>query len=132
VIGIGAGVLDRLVELDMPARGINVAESAAMNQKYMRLRDELWGKVREWFESRECVIPADAQLVHELAAPRFAFTSTGKIKIESKDQMRARGIRSPDIADAVALTFGSNAIVGVHGNRYAWKQAIEIDTGWVV
>ena len=133
VIGIGAGVLDRLIELDTPARGINVAESAAMNQKYMRLRDELWGKAREWFETRESKIPGgDAQLVHELAAPRFAFTSTGKIKIESKDDMKKRGIRSPDIADAVCLTFASNAIIGAHGSRYAWKQVIETDTSWVV
>ena len=131
-IGIGAGVVDRLMELDLPARGVNVAESASMSQKYMRLRDELWGKAREWFEARECVIPNDDQLIHELAAPRFAFTSTGKIKIESKDEMRKRGIRSPDLADSFCLTLASNAIIGVHGNKYSWKTAIEPDCSWVV
>ena len=131
-IGIGAGVVDRLMELDLPARGVNVAESASMSQKYMRLRDELWGKAREWFEARECVIPNDDQLIHELAAPRFAFTSTGKIKIESKDEMRKRGIRSPDLADSFCLTLASNAIIGVHGNKYSWKTAIEPDVSWVV
>ena len=132
VIGIGAGVVDRLQELDLPARGINVAESASMNQKYMRLRDELWGRAREWFEEKGCSLPDDSALVHELAAPRFAFTSTGKIKIESKDEMRKRGIISPDIADAFCLTFASNAIVGVHGNKYAWSGSIDIDTSYVV
>ena len=131
-IGIGAGVVDRLMELDLPARGVNVAESASMSQKYMRLRDELWGKAREWFEQKDVVIPDDAQLVHELAAPRFAFTSTGKIKIEGKDEMRKRGIRSPDLADSFCLTLASNAVIGVHGNKYAWKQTIETDTSWVV
>ena len=47
----------------------------------MRMRDELWGKAREWFEQKDCKIPDDATLIHELATPRFAFTSTGKIKI---------------------------------------------------
>lgn len=99
----------------------------------MRLRDELWGRAREWFEAKECVIPKDdAQLVHELAAPRFAFTSTGKIKIESKDEMRKRGIRSPDIADAFCLTFASNAVLAAHGSKYGWRNIIETDTSWVV
>jgi hypothetical protein len=132
VIGIGAGVYDRLLELDLPARSVNVAESASMTQKYMRLRDELWGKCREWFESRECVIVDEQQLIHELAAPRFAFTSSGKIKIESKDEMRKRGIKSPDMADALCLTFASNAIIGVHGNKYGWKTIMEPDTSFVI
>tara|TARA_R110000822_G_scaffold129679_3_gene265961 strand:- start:2646 stop:3122 length:477 start_codon:yes stop_codon:yes gene_type:complete len=132
VIGIGAGVVDRLQELDLPARGINVAESASMNQKYMRLRDELWGRARDWFEEKGCKLPDDTHLVQELAAPRFAFTSTGKIKIEGKDEMRKRGITSPDIADAFCLTFASNAIVGIHGNKYAWSGNIAVDTSYVV
>ena len=132
-IGIGSGVHDRCHELDLPARSINVAESASLKVKYMRLRDELWGRAREWFEAKECVIPKDdAQLVHELAAPRFAFTSTGKIKIESKDEMRKRGIRSPDIADAFCLTFASNAVLAAHGSKYGWRNIIETDTSWVV
>jgi hypothetical protein len=132
VIGIGAGVVDRLQELDLPARGINVAESASMNQKYMRLRDELWGRARDWFEEKSCKLPDDSTLVAELAAPRFNFTSTGKIKIEGKDEMKKRGITSPDIADAFCLTFASNAIVGVHGNKYAWSGNIDVDTSYVV
>ena len=132
VIGIGAGVVDRCIELDLPARGINVAESASMGQKYMRLRDELWYRCREWFEAKDCHIPDDQMLVAELAAPRFAFTSSGKIKIESKDEMRKRGIKSPDLADAFCLTFASNAVVGAHGTRYAWNRHFTPDTSYVV
>ena len=132
VIGIGAGVVDRCIELDLPARGINVAESASLSQKYMRLRDELWYRARDWFEAKDCHIPDDQMLINELASPRFAFTSSGKIKIESKDEMRKRGIKSPDIADAFCLTLASNAIVGAHGTRYAWNRHFEPDTSYVV
>ena len=133
-IGIGAGVVDRLIEMDLPARGINVAESASLNQKYVRLRDELWSRAREWFESKEVHIPDDAQLIAELAAPRFAFTSSGKIKIESKDEMRRRGVGfgSPDLADAFCLTFASNAVTAAHGTRYAWNRTFTPDTSYVV
>ena len=131
-IGVGAGVVDRLIELELPARGINVAESASLSDKYMRLRDELWGKTREFFEAKECVLPDDAQLVHELAAPRFSFTSSGKIKIESKDELRKRGIKSPDLADAFCLTFATNAVAAAHGSRFAWQSTLEVDTSYVV
>ena len=57
-IGIGSGTTDRLIELGLPARGINVAESPSMAQKYMRLRDELWYRSREWFEAK------DLSLIH--------------------------------------------------------------------
>tara|TARA_R110000765_G_scaffold23942_1_gene60146 strand:+ start:36 stop:1454 length:1419 start_codon:yes stop_codon:yes gene_type:complete len=133
-IGIGAGVVDRLIEMDMPARGINVAESASLNQKYVRLRDELWYRCREWFETKEVHIPDDQQLIAELAAPRFTFTSSGKIKIESKDEMRKRGVGfgSPDLADAFCLSFASNAVVAAHGTRYAWSRHFEPDTSYVI
>jgi len=132
VIGIGAGVVDRCLELDLPTRGINVAESASLTDKYMRQRDELWGRAREWFEAKECKLPDDPSLVHELATPRFTFTSSGKIKIESKDEMRKRGIRSPDLADAFCLTFAEQAITASHGSRYGWGATIEVDTSYVV
>ena len=98
----------------------------------MRLRDELWGRARDWFEARECVIPDDAELVSELASPTFTFTSTGKIKVEGKDDMKKRGIKSPDVADAFCLTFASNAIIAAHGNKYAWSRSIEPETRYII
>jgi hypothetical protein len=131
-IGIGSGTTDRLIELNLPARGINVAESPSMAQKYMRLRDELWYRSREWFEAKDCRIPDDGAFVAEMAAPRFQFTSAGKIKVESKDELRKRGIASPDMADAFCLTFASNAVIGAHGLKYGWTQDFEPDTSFVV
>lgn len=104
-IGIGAGVADRLSELGLPARGINVAEQPAAGERFARLRDELWWRAREWFAARDCKIAADPALVAELSAPTYGFTSSGRVVIESKDDMKARGLASPDLADAFVLTF---------------------------
>lgn len=107
VIGIGAGVVDRLRELGLPVRGINVGESPATDaDRYMRQRDELWWKVRAWFESRSVSMPDDQGLISELVSPKYKLESSGKIKVESKDDMKKRGVKSPNKADALCLTFG--------------------------
>jgi len=132
-IGLGAGVVDRLIELDLPCRGINVAESSSMNDKYARLRDELWFAVREWLEDRDCKLPDDEELVSDLCKPRFKFTSNGKLKVESKDEMKRRGMNSPDVGDALCLTFASRASIARSGSRYKWNSSLSYDgTGWIV
>jgi hypothetical protein len=105
-IGLGAGVVDRLRELGLPVRGINVSESPAMGTTYKNLRAELWYKTKAWFEARDCRIPLDEALVAELATVRYFFTSNGKIQIESKDDIRKRGLKSPDcfVAGTMVLT----------------------------
>jgi hypothetical protein len=113
VIGLGAGVVDRLRELKMPVRGINVGESPASDDKrFMRFRDELWFKARDWFDTRAVRIPRDDGLISELVGPKYKIESTGKIKVESKDDMKKRGVKSPNKADAFCLTLagGDNAI----------------------
>jgi hypothetical protein len=109
VIGIGAGVVDRLREQNLPVRGINVSESPSSKKNYLNLRAELWFAIKDWLAQRDCRLPMDDELASELAAPLYKYTSTGKIKIESKDEMRKRGIKSPDKADALALTMASSA-----------------------
>ena len=105
-IGIGSGVVDRLREQGYPVRGINVAESPSVDSdKFMRLRDELWWKVREWLEGRDCVLPDQQDLIGDLATPTFEIQSSGKIKVESKSEIKKRLPRSPDLGDALCLTF---------------------------
>ena len=104
-IGVGAGVVDRLREQGYPVRGINVSEAPSVGDKHVRLRDELWWKGREWFEGRDVWIPDDDELIGELTSLTYEFTSSGKIKVESKADAKKRGIPSPDIADAFLLTF---------------------------
>ena len=133
-IGLGAGVVDRLVELNIPARGINVAESSSLSNRYMRLRDELWFKCREWLEQKDCQIPDQEELIAEVTAVQYSIMSNGKFKVESKDEMKKRGMRSPDIADALMLTFAGNAIrASGSGAGYKFNQKIDYgSSGWIV
>jgi ABC-type oligopeptide transport system ATPase subunit len=124
-IGVGGGVVDRLRELGAPVRGINVGEAPAMGNTYMNLRAELWFKTKGWLEDRSCKIPNDDQLLAELTSIRYAFTPSGKMKAESKDDMRKRGLKSPDLADALCLTMASDAATALSGSMSTWKQSIK-------
>ena len=125
-IGLGAGVVDRLIELGLPARGINVSESPSFGTKYRNLRAELWAKAKAWLERRDCFLPDDSQLVSELATVRYKFASNGKLQIESKEDLKKRGLKSPDVADSFVLTFASEATVGLHGSaaKNSWSKPI--------
>ena len=73
----------------------------------MRQLDELWFRGFEWFNSREVKIPDQPDLIAELSAPTYEHTSTGKLKVESKDEIKERLLFSPDLADAFLLTFAA-------------------------
>jgi hypothetical protein len=105
VIGIGAGIVDRLTEQNLPVLGLNVGEVPSVQGRFMRLRDELWIRCREWLEGRDVALPYDERLRADLTGPRLGYMSDGRMVIESKPQMRSRGLPSPDSADALILTF---------------------------
>ena len=107
-IGIGAGVVDRLQEMfgSGVVEGINVGRSANDKERFKNLRAELWSDMREWFMGDMPVSIPDSDDLHgELISLGFKETSSGQIQIESKDDLRARGMPSPDCADALSLTF---------------------------
>ena len=132
-IGIGAGLADRLRELGLPAIAISVSESASLKDRFNRLRDELFWNAREWFEARDCRIPDDQTLVQELTGIRYKYLSTGKLKIESKDEMKRRGQRSPDIADAFILSFAEQgAVAGGYSRSYSSNKPIRRNTSWII
>ncbi len=118
-IGLGGGVADRLRELGFNVRDVNVSESNAMNQQAYRLRDELWLAAKDWLETRAVKIPKDDELRAELIGPTYSFASNGKIKVEGKSEMKKRGMRSPDLADSLCLTFAGQAAV-VGGRALKW------------
>lgn len=127
-IGLGSGVADRLREMGYNVVDVNVAESSAMNPNANKLRDDLWMSVKDWLGTRAVKLPNDESLRQELVAPRYSFTSLGKIVVESKDSMRRRGMRSPDLADSLCLTFAGQA-AQVGGRALAWKPGKPLKRG---
>ncbi len=120
VIGIGAGVVDIMADQGYPVKGVNVSESAALRNRFHRLRDELWWLAREWFEGLACSLPPGCdELIGELVVPRYRLLDNGKIQVEPKSAPgqqadTGRGGRwgvkqrmgwSPDLADCFIHTF---------------------------
>ena len=127
-IGLGAGVADRLVELGLPALAVNVAEVTAVNPTASKLRDDLWMQTRDWFTRKDCSIPDDPDLLRDLQAPTYKFDSAGRLKVASKDEMKRAGYRSPDLGDALALTFageGAQTLFGSEGYVSSWNTVID-------
>jgi hypothetical protein len=117
VNGIGAGVVDRLWEMKLPVRGVNVSESAAQSDRFMRSRDELWWLAREWLEGKDVTLEVDEDdsngpnelLAAELVQPAYDFSSSGKVVVESKKDMKKRlKVASPDVADSFVMTFAED------------------------
>ena len=101
--GLGAGVVDRLKEQRYKIKGVNFGNKAKNGMMYGNKRAEMWGDMREWLKS--AAIPTDRYLKSDLISPMMKPDSKGSIFLESKKDMRARGLSSPDAADAIALTF---------------------------
>ena len=124
VIGLGAGVHDRLSELGLPSRAVNVSEAPALGGTYNNLRTELVFRVRGWLEQRGSRLPDNAELIAEMTSIRYSFSSNGRMKAEGKDDMRRRGLKSPDLADAVFLTFAGDAATSLGAPGAAWSEPI--------
>ena len=113
-IGIGAGIVDRLHELNIPVIGVHSGERANESDIYENKRAEMWWNMKEWTEDHPNRLPNDAALISDLIAPQPAVTSKSKRLLESKKDMKKRGIRSPDGGDALALTFAEPVLPRVH------------------
>ena len=101
--GLGYGILDRLTEQRYKVRGVNFGWKAKNTIMWGNKRAELWGAMRDWL--RTASIASDRQLKADLTGPKTKPDSSGTIFLESKKDMKARGLASPDAADAIAVTF---------------------------
>lgn len=105
IIGVGAGTFDRLREQpDVAGRvdGVNVALPAVDSEEYLNIRSEGWYDMGSWLRDAVLVPHADW---HQLTQPKYKITSRGQKQLESKEDMRKRGVKSPGAGDALALTF---------------------------
>ena len=101
--GLGYGILDRLTEQRYKVRGVNFGNKAKHPMAFGNKRAEMWNDMRNWLKSAS--IPSDRQLRADLTGPAKKPDSSGTIFLEGKKEMRARGLASPDAADALCVTF---------------------------
>jgi len=99
--GLGIPMADRLKENGWPVRRINNGSPAKDAQSYANLGAEIWMTGVRKIERGEVILPDDPELFAQLTTRQAFPNSRGQIVLESKEQMRARGLRSPDRADAV-------------------------------
>ena len=101
--GLGAGVVDRLKEQRYKIRGVNFGNKSKNPLMYGNMRAQIWGSMKEWLKTAS--VSKDKMLKTDLISPLMKPDSKGAIFLESKKDMKARGLSSPDSADAIALTF---------------------------
>lgn len=101
--GFGAGVIDRLRQLNYRVVGVNGASNATEDEDFYNHRTEMWADMKDWLKRGN--IPADPELKADLVGPEYGFDSKNRVQLERKEHMKDRGLPSPDIADALALTF---------------------------
>ena len=122
--GVGGGVVDRLLELGLPVIEVQFGAKADYTNphdpltKYENKRAEIWGAVRDWLKTG-CIqdkIPGqEISLPEELAGPSYSYNKRDHIVLQSKADMKRAGLPSPNVADALALTF-AYPTVEVTGN----------------
>lgn len=117
--GLGGGVTDRLREVKREERlsrmmiiPVNAAEKIETDtkegkdaaEKYNNLTTHMWAMLRSLFESKDVELEDDAETIAQLSVRKYTLTSSGRLEVESKKEMKKRGLDSPDRADALALS----------------------------
>ena len=121
--GLGVGIYDRLVELGhkhilVPFNGGSIPLDG---KRYFNRRAEVWGLMKEWLADQPAQIPDSDSLHADLCGLRYRFDSNTRLVLEKKEDAKKRGIRSPDEADCLSLTFSvpEQAVVKNKENRYS-------------
>lgn len=102
--GAGAGVIDRLREMKYKVNEISFGSVDGIDPKYKDKRTEMWDSMKLWIPSG--CLPLDTDLADDLCGPQYGYVgASDQLKLESKVEMKARGLASPDDGDSLALTF---------------------------
>lgn len=112
--GIGAGVVDRLLQMNVPVVGVQFGAKPEgivklkNDVKVKNRRAEIWAIMRDWLEGG--MIPDEQQLIDDLTGVEYAYDADDKIVLEKKEHMKKRGLASPDHGDGLALTFATQVL----------------------
>jgi hypothetical protein len=114
VVGVGSGVHDRLKEQGFQSIPFSGAERAFRPDKFKNRRAELYWNFRLELDQFGYDLDPDDKALHEqLQSIKWMTDSAGKIQIESKEDMRKRGVKSPDLADAAVYSTAFNTPAAV-------------------
>ena len=140
--GVGGGVVDILNDRGFKkiVRAIMFGGRALADDRYHNRRSEMWDELRQWLQSVPQVkIPDDEVLCSELTSVNKKYDSRGRLQLEEKDEIKKRLGRSPDMADALALTFaepvydnGENYYFGINENSIEslFNEKNKNNNGW--
>lgn len=119
--GVGGGVVDRCRQLRLSVFDVQFGSKAnrsdllSQGESYANKRAEMWGAMRAWLTTG--AVEDESALAEQLVGPTYGFNARDEIQLERKQDMKARGVASPDWADALALTF-------------AWPVQPNVDAGF--
>jgi len=127
-VGIGAGVADTLRKRGLPAIDIESAEKAYQYNRFYNKRTEMWYKLRELFRTDAIAIPNNEVAIGELTTPRYSFDQGGRYVLESKSDMKKRGLKSPNTADAIVYAFAYDGKYDSHIAMTGAKREFKVGT----
>lgn len=104
--GCGAGIIDRLRQLGFTVTEVPFGAAPLKTGQYANKRAEMWGEMAQWIRSAGA-LPDLAELKADLCQTTYDYDPAGRLRLEPKDKLKARTGRSPDLADALALTFAA-------------------------
>lgn len=148
--GLGEGVVSTLRHMEprLPCRLIavivNEKAMGIVGTKCMRLRDELWWAMRLWFKDKSPVFEEKdgitKRLIDEVSRPKYSYSDAGKVVVETKKEMKKRGVPSPDVAEALMVTFavpGQDRMIAGDGKKkqqgrdHHQSKQQETSSGWM-
>jgi len=130
--GLGYGILDRLTEQRFKVKGVNFGSKSKTPLMWGNKRAEMWGAMRDWLKTAS--IPTDRGLKNDLIGPLKKPDSKGTIFLEGKKEMKARGLASPDAADALCVTFAFPVAHREYNDRRERRPVqlgAAVSTGWM-
>ena len=120
--GVGGGVVDRLRQLGHDVFDVNFGAKASDNTKYGNKRAEMYGLAREAINAG-LDLPDDIELIEELGSIEYGFNAKQQIMLEKKEDMKRRGLSSPDAADALVLHFAEPVNININNKPIIFESA---------
>ena len=127
--GQGQGVIDRLRQMGNSVVEVPFGSTASRYDRYANRRMEMWANMRDWIRDGGA-IPPDPILQADLSAPTYGFTAKGLQILEAKDKIKERIGRSPDLADALALTFAVPIVASVDWDDEPYDSRAAFEERW--